>query len=102
MGNAYAEHYSTYGPLHRPTGANSMVEPLLTADPPTGSISEPFLVSQVFECADSAETRDERSPGCGAVGSAQRLGRWGRWFESSHPDHNAGVAQLVERDSSKV
>ena len=25
--------------------------------------------------------------GCSAVGSAQRLGRWGRWFESSHPDH---------------
>ncbi len=24
--------------------------------------------------------------GCGAVGSAPRLGRGGRWFEPSHPD----------------
>lgn len=43
-----------------------------------------------------------RRRGVAQSGSAQRLGRWGRWFESSHPDHNAGVAQLVERDSSKV
>ena len=25
--------------------------------------------------------------GCGAVGSARRSGRRGRWFKSSHPDH---------------
>ncbi len=25
--------------------------------------------------------------GCGAVGSVPRLGRGGRWFEPSHPDH---------------
>ena len=27
-----------------------------------------------------------RLSGCGAVGSARRSGRRGRWFESSHPD----------------
>ena len=38
--------------------------------------------------------------GCGAVGSAQRLGRWGRRFKSCHPDHYLGIqglAQLVAR-----
>jgi hypothetical protein len=29
--------------------------------------------------------------GCGAVGSAPRLGRGGRWFETSHPDHFASL-----------
>ena len=35
--------------------------------------------------------------GCGAVGSAPRLGRGGRWFETSHPDHFASLhfASLV-------
>ena len=48
-------------------------------------------------------SRGSSMSGCGAVGSAQRLGRWGRWFESSHPDHHfpipleaAAVAEHAE------
>ena len=44
--------------------------------------------------------------GCGAVGSAQRSGRWGRRFKSDHPDHIlymvifiSGVGAAVARTS---
>lgn len=33
--------------------------------------------------------------GCGAVGSAPRLGRGGRWFETSHPDHFSSSQPLL-------
>ncbi len=35
--------------------------------------------------------------GCGAVGSARRLGRRGRWFESSHPDSTIDVLPSPDR-----
>jgi hypothetical protein len=35
--------------------------------------------------------------GCGAVGSALRSGRRGRWFESSHPDHAINLFVLPQR-----
>jgi hypothetical protein len=34
----------------------------------------------------SASANASAQSGCGAVGSAPRLGRGGRWFEPSHPD----------------
>jgi hypothetical protein len=37
-----------------------------------------------IECASAMTSTPS---GCGAVGSAPRLGRGGRWFEPSHPDH---------------
>ena len=37
-----------------------------------------------IECASAMTSAPS---GCGAVGSAPRLGRGGRWFEPSHPDH---------------
>jgi hypothetical protein len=35
---------------------------------------------------ESASANASANSGCGAVGSAPRLGRGGRWFEPSHPD----------------
>lgn len=37
-----------------------------------------------------------KSTGCGAGGSALRLGRRGRWFESNHPDQRCGRSSMVE------
>ena len=47
-----------------------------------------------IECACASASAPS---GCGAVGSVPRLGRGGRWFETSHPDH---IASLVSPEGT--
>ena len=63
-----------------PSGSSSAVEHFLAKEEVAGSnpVSRP-----------TQRRRQQPSmSGCGAVGSARRSGRRGRWFESSHPDHH--------------
>lgn len=54
---------------------------------PQGRMAK-LVKASVSQIEDSGfESQCDYHSGCGAVGSARRLGRRGRWFKSSHPDH---------------
>ena len=65
----------------RPSGSSSVVEHFLAKEEVAGS-------NPVSRSTSATRSRLQMSTsGCGAVGSARRSGRRGRWFKSSHPDH---------------
>ena len=61
------------------SGSSSAVEHFLAKEEVAGSnpVSRPTQRRRL----------EPSMSGCGAVGSARRSGRRGRWFKSSHPDH---------------
>ena len=66
----------------RPSGSSSVVEHFLAKEEVAGS-------NPVSRSTSATRSRLQMSTsGCGAVGSARRSGRRGRWFKSSHPDHS--------------
>ena len=76
-----------------PSGSSSAVEHFLAKEEVAGSnpVSRP------------TQRRRQQSSmsGCGAVGSARRSGRRGRWFKSSHPDHpHAPARRRISRIAS--